>query len=234
MDARSRRIADRFEIPMLVAALLVIPMLVIEQSHLGPPWETIGDVLNWGTWLAFVVELVVMLAVVPNRGRWLREHPVDVIATVLTPPILPAGLATARLLRLLRVLRLARLAPLMRRVFTVTGVRYAGLMAFLTVLIGGTAYADVEKAPTEWDGIWWAASTMTTVGYGDQYPQTDAGRIIALVVMFIGIGFGTLLIGSVAQRFLATDVDEVETREDQLLAELRALHARLERLERRL
>ena len=59
---------------MLVAALLVIPALAIEQSDLGEPWDTAAVVLNWATWLAFLVELVVMLAVVPDRGRWLRQH----------------------------------------------------------------------------------------------------------------------------------------------------------------
>ena len=38
------------------------------------------------------------------------------------------------------------------------------------------------------DGVWWAIVAVTTVGYGDTYPETDAGRIIAIIVMFAGIG----------------------------------------------
>ena len=219
---------------MLIAALLVIPMLIIDQSGLGGAWQHVADVLNWGTWLAFVVELVVMLSVVPNRRSWLRDHPIDVIATVLTPPILPSPLASARALRLLRVLRLLRLGPLARRVFTITGVRYAALLTFMTLLIGGTVFAEVEEAPSEWDGIWWAASTMTTVGYGDLVPATEAGRVIALAVMFVGIGLGTLLIGAVARRFLDRDVQTAEAEEQRVLNEVRALHERLDRLERTL
>jgi hypothetical protein len=52
-----------------------------------------------------------------------------------------------------------------RRLFTFEGVRYAALLAFVTVLAGGTAFAAVEQKPTSWDGIWWAMTTMTTVGY---------------------------------------------------------------------
>ena len=107
MDERSERIARRFERPMLVAALLVIPLLVLEESNLGQPWTTVAAFLNWGTWLAFLAEVVVMLAVVPDRARWAREHPIEIVVTALTPPVLPAGFAAARLLRLLRVLRLA-------------------------------------------------------------------------------------------------------------------------------
>jgi hypothetical protein len=64
MDERAERIARRFEVSMLVAAGLVIPLLILEQSSLGEPWSTVAVVLNWGTWAAFAVELVVMLAVV--------------------------------------------------------------------------------------------------------------------------------------------------------------------------
>lgn len=235
MDERSRRVARRFDAPMLVAALLVIPMLVIEESDLRAPWTVVAVVLNWATWLAFLTEVVVMLAVVPDRWRWLREHPVEVVATVLTPPILPAGLAAARGLRLLRVLRLLRLAPLARRVFTLDGIRYAALLAFITLLAGGTAFAAIEKQPTEWDGIWWAATTMTTVGYGDLYPQTAGGRVIGIVVMVVGIGFGSLLIGAAAERFVARDVKtetaDLEMSEEALLREVRDLSARLARIE---
>lgn len=80
VDERSLEIPRRFEIPMVIAALLVIPLIAIEQSDLlGEPWQTVGDVLNWGTWLAFALELVVMLIVVPNRWEWLRRNPLDVI-----------------------------------------------------------------------------------------------------------------------------------------------------------
>jgi hypothetical protein len=52
VEARSERIARRFEPPMLVAAVLVIPLLVLEQSDVGEPWDAVALVLNWGTWLA--------------------------------------------------------------------------------------------------------------------------------------------------------------------------------------
>jgi voltage-gated potassium channel len=239
MDERAQRIAHRFEVPMLVAAVLVIPLLIIEESNVGEPWSTVGTVLNWGTWLAFLAELVVMLAVVPDRRRWLREHPVEAVVVVLSPPFLPSSLAAARVLRLLRLVRLLRLAVVVRRLFTIEGVRYVALLAFVTVLAGGTAFAAVEDKPTAWDGVWWAATTMTAAAYGDIYPHTDAGRVIGLVVMLVGIGFVSILIGAVAERFVAQDVREtaaevereVDAGEDELLRELRHVSARLARIE---
>src|SRR3954447_7190422 len=95
---------------MIVAALLVIPAIVLEESSLGGDTGTvIGSILNWIIWLAFLTETVVMLAVVPKKLLWLRRHPLDVAIVVLTPPIVPAGLQSLRVFRLLRVLRLVRL-----------------------------------------------------------------------------------------------------------------------------
>jgi voltage-gated potassium channel len=123
MDERSRRIAKRFEVPVLIAAVLVIPVIVIEESSVSDTWKTIGGILNWAIWLTFAVEVVVMLAVVPSKGRWLRENPLDVAIVLFTPPFLPASLQALRVFRLLRLARLFRLAPLARRLFSLEGLR---------------------------------------------------------------------------------------------------------------
>jgi voltage-gated potassium channel len=234
MDERSRRIEQRFEWPMVIAALLVIPLLVIEEGDFGEPWDTIGVILNWGTWLAFLVEAVVMVAVTPHPWEWVKRHPIDAAVVILTPPFLPGNLAAVRLLRLLRLLRIFTLRDLL----SLDGIRYAAFVALLVVLVGGAAFAAIERndhdpALSAWDGIWWAATTVTTVGYGDISPATTTGRVIAMVVMATGIGFVALITAYVADRFIRKDVGEqAQARDDQVLAELMEIRQRLDRLER--
>jgi voltage-gated potassium channel len=156
---------------------------------------------------------------------------------LFTPPFLPASLQALRLFRLLRLARLFRLAPLARRLFSLEGLRYAALLATLTVLGGGAAYAAVEKNVSTWDGVWWAITTMTTVGYGGS-PATEWGRVITIGLLIVGIGFIAIITGAVAERFLAVEIEdvadataEVEATEGEMLTELRAIRTRLDRLE---
>jgi voltage-gated potassium channel len=124
----------------------------------------------------------------------------------------------------------------MRRLLTPAGVRDAALLTTLVVIGGGVAFSEVESGQhlSPWDGVWWAMSTITTVGYGDVTPATTAGRIIAIVVMVAGIGFVALLTASIAQRFVAHEASAERadaSRDDEILRQLRALHARLDRIE---
>ncbi len=234
MDDAAARMERRLQLPVLVGALLTIPAIVIEQSDVDGVVRTLGNVLNWVSWSIFFAEVILMLRVVEDRGRWLRDHPLELVIVLLTPPILPAGLEAARFFRLLRVLRLLRLALLARRMLSTEGIRDAAIFAVVTVLGGGAAFSAVERSQdlTTWDGVWWAITTVTTVGYGDIYPETVGDRIIGIVVMSVGIGFVAILTGAVAQRFLAEQRQEsaelarVELRLDEVLARLDAMDAR--------
>jgi voltage-gated potassium channel len=231
VDARSDRIAKRFEPWLIVATLLVVPVLILQGSDVGEPWRTVAVVGDWIIWLAFLAELVVMLIVVPSRRRWLTEHPVDVAIVVLTPPFAAGLLQSVRLLRLLRLVRLLRLAGLARSVFSLAGVRYAALLAVLTAVAGAQAFSTAENVPTK-EALYWSLTTMTTVGYGDVIPTTDTGRIVAVVVMLVGIGFVAVLTGAIAQRFIAPTEDAMVMGERELRDRLEDIAARLDQLER--
>jgi voltage-gated potassium channel len=92
VDERSREVERRLELPLLAFALLTIPAIALDQPDVSEPWNAIGVALNWAIWLAFVAEVVIMLRVVPDRRRWLRDHPLDLAIVLLTPPFLPPSL----------------------------------------------------------------------------------------------------------------------------------------------
>jgi voltage-gated potassium channel len=151
---------------------------------------------------------------------------------LVTPPFLPASLQAARAFRLLRLLPLLRAGLLSRRLLTTEGVRDIAVLALLTVLGGGAAFAaaEPEQNLTTLDGVWWAMTTVTTVGYGDTFPATDAGRAIAVAVMLVGIGFVAVLTAAAAERFMRGR--EAEEQRVELHERLEEISERLAALER--
>jgi voltage-gated potassium channel len=227
---------------MVGVALLSLPVIVLDESHLGPPWDGLARAANWLIWLAFATEVAVMVARAPDKRGWLFRHPLELGIVVLTPPFLPASLQAARVFRLLLVLRALATASVVRSLLSVAGLRYVALLAVITVLGGGTAFAAVEHQQhlSPWDGVWWAIVTVTTVGYGDITPKTDLGRVIGIVVMLGGIGFIATLTAAIAQRFVNVGTGAAQGDApageggDELASKLDLLNDRLERLEHQL
>jgi voltage-gated potassium channel len=217
MDERAKRVERFFDVPVLIAALLVLPVIVIEETAVSDAVKTVAAVLNWAIWLVFAAELIAMLWVIPDRSRWLIENPWDVAIVVLTPPLLPPGVQSLRALRLLRLVRLLKLVQISRRMFSRQGLRYAALLALLTLIGGGAAFIAAENNQhlDLWDGVWWAFGTMTPAGSNIE-PETTLGRIIGIVVTAAGIVFIAFLTGAFAERFLAPEIQEEaeETREE--------------------
>jgi hypothetical protein len=145
-----------------------------------------------------------------------------------------------RALRLLRLLRLMRLVQVSRKVFSLEGLRLAALLALLTTLAGGTAFASVEKGTSVDDGLYWAITTITTVGSHIE-PHSTTGKLLTVMLVLVGAGFVAILTGAVAQRFMAHSTTMQEPQADThataqvaLLHELRDLSERLRRIERAL
>jgi voltage-gated potassium channel len=242
LGERAERLERRFERPMLVVAALVIPALILEEADVGPTWNAVATVLNWLIWLAFLGELVAMAAVARDPRRYLLHNPLGVAIVVLTPPFLPALFQSLRVLRLLRVARLLRLAPIFRLAFSLQGVKYASVFALLVALTGAAGFENAEPGKDYFDGVYWAVSTMTTVGYGDEFPTNVEAKVIAMALMLVGIGYFAVVTGAIADRFiertqvqgeesvkpeasddLSAHVDRLAVRARELAAELEAL-----------
>jgi voltage-gated potassium channel len=91
------------------------------------------------------------------------------------------------------------------------------------IIVAGAAQAAASSDfDSLWDGVWWAIETVSTVGYGDIYPATVQGRLIALILMFVGIGFLSLLTAAVASRFVKQERGDEH---EELMETLRRIEA---------
>lgn len=198
------------DVPMMVLALATIPLLVIEDVATGAGAQA-AVVANWVIWALFTVDLAIRVRLVPTgRLRYLKRHWYDVAIIVVTaiPYLLPIrALRSVRVLRALRVLRVAVYAvrawhSATRAWDSMIGRRLAMMLVVLVVagsvgiwLVERDTNAKLERYS---DAAWWAITTVTTVGYGDIVPVTIEGRLIAGVLMLLGITTFGLVTANVA------------------------------------
>jgi voltage-gated potassium channel len=192
----------------------------------------------------------VRFTLTPDRPRFVRTHLFD-LAVVVLPFLRPLralralrGLGELRALRLLQASRLAAFLGTgfghARAVIGRRGLHYVvGLVIAIMFVAAGLevafeAHANGSTIHSYGGALWWAVVTVTSVGYGDQYPVTVAGRAVAVVLMITGIALFGVVAASIASYFVEQDQDRrVESRMDEILTALSRLEARLDAAERR-
>ena len=223
-----------FEVPVLGAALLVIPVVFIEEYSTTGWLLTVAGIANWLIWAAFAAEFAVVISLADNRVAYARAAWLDLVIIVVSFPVLPELLAFSRLVRLSRlsrVLRMLRAVPILvrglsalGRLFKKRGLGYVLLVFVLVALATGGLFAFFEGYSLV-DGLWWMVVTLTTVGYGDLSPATAGGRATAVVLMVTSIGVVSFITANIAAFFIEKD-DETS-----LTDEVRSIHQRLDRIE---
>jgi voltage-gated potassium channel len=178
------------------------------------------DLLTWIAWGAFAIDYLIRLTLAPRRWQFIKRHPIDLAAVVL-PLLRPLRLI--RLLSLLSILNRTASAKARGRV-----VSYTIASTLLAILVGALAITDAERGQpgasiTSFsDGLWWAITTITTVGYGDRYPVTVEGKFIAVALMLCGIA----LLGVVSASLASWLVEQIkETTESEEAATRRQVEA---------
>ena len=223
----------RMEWPLTIAAVVFLGAYAwpILDPDLSSGLQTTCSVIGWAVWVLFAVDYVARVAGADDRVSWIVRHPLEIVVLVL-PMLRP--LRVLRLVMLLRVLNRTAAGNLRGRVAIYVSVG-ACLIAFVAALAVLDAERDAAGASitTFGDAMWWACTTMSTVGYGDLYPVTTSGRFIAVGLMFGGIA----LLGTVTATFASwlveavrEEADETEDQLDVVLGELAAVRQRLDRV----
>jgi len=213
---------------LLAVVFLAVYAAPILSPDMSDPWRDICLVANVVIWVLFAGDFVVRLALAPNRRGFLRTHLFDLVVLVL--PVL----------RPLRVLRLVTAVLVLTRRTEIWArgrlALYVGATTTLLVAVAGLAVLDAERTNPDAnitsypEALWWSVVTITTVGYGDHYPLSVTGKLVAVSLMIGGIGLIGFVTGSLASWIverISADSAKDATKEDirvvlSELAELRA------------
>jgi voltage-gated potassium channel len=226
-----------YQVAMLILCIFALGALAGQVAvSLDPEIRTILDYADYAICALFLGDFVVSLWSSPNRWRYMTSWGwLDLLSSIPALNAVRWG-RLARIVRLFRVLRALRATKVLTSVVIQRRADNtflaASLVALFLVVFCSIAVLQVEDVEggnikTADDAIWWAMTTITTVGYGDRYPVTGEGRFVAVVLMCAGVGlFGTFS-GFLAAWFLSPEEKKTENEIAELRNEIRALRSEL-------
>lgn len=231
------RFSVRRDVPMTIAALAFLAAYAWPVLHpdLDEQWVSACRAVTVATWLVFATDYLLRLRGAEQRWTFVRQHPLD-LAIVVLPVLQPLRLL--QLLTLLSVLNRYAGGSLRGRV-----ALYVGGASTIVMFVASLAVLDAERGAPDAniggfaDALWWSMTTVTTVGYGDHFPVTTTGRVVAGGLMLAGIALLGVVTASLAS-WLLDRVQDVEEDDGQathgdilaLLAEVSALRQELAEL----
>ena len=202
---------DFFGIIILILSIYVLTALFIDTLfELDPEVSTILGIADDFVCLVFFVEFWIRFFRAESKLHFMRWGWIDLISSIPTFSYLRWGriFSIFRLLRIIRAIRSTReLIKHFRKKRVESTLLSMSLVGILLLIFSSILILKVEDVPngnikTASDAIWWAFTTVSTIGYGEYYPVTNTGRIIAGVLIVFGVGvFGTLS-GLIASWFL--------------------------------
>lgn len=226
-----------WQIVMLFLCTYVLIALFLDSAF-RLPHETsklLGRIDNL-VCIVFIGDFAYNLVRAKNKLGYLKWGWIDLLSSIPNLQILRWG----RFVRIFRILRILRGIRSTKQILNFLFANRAkgtfatvAMISFVIVVFASIAILNFEIAPesnikTASDALWWAFTTITTVGYGDRYPVTLLGRITAVILMTVGVGlFGTFT-AYVASFFMQQEAKEEETREDKILTELAEIRRKLD------
>lgn len=227
-----------FQVVVLILSVVVLGALGADTAFKFPPSiSNVLQILDTVVCVFLLVDFCIRFHKAPSKLAFMKWGWIDLLASIPYLPWLRAG----RVVRILRVIRLLRAIRATQRISHLflrnkihTGTTSVVLTAFLLVIFCSIAVLICEQQSpsanilTAEDAIWWSVTTITTVGYGDKYPVTTEGRIVAMVLMISGIGLFGILSGLAASYFLHTKQGDTEEKQNEILSRLQKIEDKLD------
>jgi voltage-gated potassium channel len=228
----------KFPMAILGVTWLVLGIVILTTDVNGSASKAVVGAF-FVLWVIMLVEYVVRLVVTPDTPGYVRRRWVEP-ATVVVPPFQGWHIVGIEKMGLLmheaelRVESILKHHSLFRVLIAVVTTLFLG--AWLVLLLEENAKgSNIHDYP---EALWWAIVTVTTVGYGDAYPVTQGARVVAVVLMLVGIGLIGVLTATVASVFIKehTDASKEEFKKGHadLGQQLSVISDRLADVERRL
>ncbi len=242
-DHQNHRSVTVWQIAMLILCVYVLLAMAVQALFNLPEQVSAAlDQIDFAVCMLFLLDFFFQFFTAESKLAYMKWGWIDLVSSIPNLQIMRWG-RMFRIVRILRILRGVRSTRLMfqimftnrsQGVFASTAITCFILVIFATIAVLLCETAPNANIKNAGDAFWWAFSTITTVGYGDFYPVSAEGRIIAAVLMTAGIAlFGTFT-AYVASWFFEAAGDSQAKTDEQMLEELHKLNEKFDRIEKKL
>lgn len=208
---------------VFVLSFYVLGILIVDALIDLPP--EVHKLIVYTDYIAcsvFFLDFLIRFFRAESKLAYMKWGWIDLLASIPANGVFRLG-RIARVVQIIRVIKAYRsISHIVENIFKnhMKGTfTFAVIVAFMLILFSSVLILEVETAPnsnikTAEDALWWAYVTITTVGYGDLYPVTTEGRIVALVLMTAGVGLFGVFTGYLASWFVEPDKEKEDEMTD--------------------
>ncbi|HEL9630639.1 TPA: ion transporter [Streptococcus suis] len=221
---------------MTYLAIVYVFLIVLELMDASIANSIGYSVLDWLLWFIFVCDYFINLYFADDSIEYIQNHILELIAIIPFDSFF-SFLRLGRLARLFRLVKVARIFALSNRFWdTVNRLLHTNslskvLLLNISAVLTSSVLLSIIEGKSFFDAVWWSIVTMTTVGYGDIVPQDTISKIIAILLMLVGICTFGMVTSTITRFFSET---ERETKLDLLLARVEEQNEKLDRLEKKI
>jgi len=217
---------------VLMTLLTTLAVIIVSLEFLMPetPYEaSVLNTIDTGIILIFALDYFTRLILSKNKSQFFKSNLIDLISIIPFNSVFQAAriFRAAKLLKLIKLFRIIILIGKFKKnidkFLKTNNFNYVIWFTILTVIIGALGFSLIENKSFS-DGLWWSFVTVTTVGYGDMSPTTGIGRVLAAILMLIGIGFIGMLTGTIATFFIKNEVSNGSFKENTIEGIKRSLN----------
>lgn len=217
-----------YEVTMTILTIIAVVMVALNYFTQQTSYKVyIFNVIDTIILAIFALDYFIRLILSENKLHFFKNNIIDLISIIPFNYLFQTA-RTFRIMKLFKLTKLLKFVGLLRilvlirkfkknmtKFLKTNNFNYVLWVSIFTVLLGALGFSIIENR-SFLDGLWWSFVTVTTVGYGDMSPRTGGGKVLAAIIMLIGIGVIGMLTGTISTFFINKKVSSRSFKENTI------------------
>lgn len=224
-----------YEVTMTILTIMAVIIVALSYFTQQTSYEIyVFNMIDTVILVVFALDYLTRLILSRNKLHFFKNNIIDLISIIPFNYLFQTA-RTFKIIKLIKLTKLSKLTSLLRililmrkfkkntdKFLQTNNFNYVLWISIFTVIIGALGFSIIENK-SFLDGLWWSFVTVTTVGYGDMSPKTGSGKVLASIIMLIGISVIGMLTGTISTFFINKKANSKSLKENTIESIKRSL-----------